>query len=99
MDTLGTCGDMSDIDTDPDVTVAAGGCLAEKGVEDLSAAGGMTGISTCGDKSDIYTAPDVTVAAGGCLAEEGIDVLSAVGGMTGIGGGGGRMNCGLVSGN
>ena len=58
----------------------------------------MTGISTCGDKSDIDTAPDVTVAAGDCLAEEGVDVLSAAGGMTGIGGGGGRMNCGLVSG-
>ena len=87
---------MSDIDTDPDVTVAAGGCLAEKGVEDLSAAGGMTGIGTCGDMSD--TAPDVTVAAGGCLAEEGVEVLSAAGGMTGIGGGGGMTNSGLVSG-
>ena len=58
----------------------------------------MTGVSTCGDESDIDTSPDVTVAAGGCLAEEGVDNLGAADGMTGIGGGGGRINCGLVSG-
>ena len=41
---VSTCGDESDIDTAPDVTVAAGGCLAKEGVDVLSAAGGMTGI-------------------------------------------------------
>ena len=58
----------------------------------------MTGVSTCGDKSDIDTSPDVTVAAGVCLAEEGVDILGAADGMTGMGCGGGRINCGLVSG-
>ena len=58
----------------------------------------MTGVRACGDKSDMDTSPDVTVAAGGCLAEEGVDILGAADGMTGMGGGGGRMNCGLVSG-
>ena len=58
----------------------------------------MTGVSTCGDESDMDTSPDVTVAAGGCLAEEGVDILGAADSMTGIGGGGGRINCGLVSG-
>ena len=69
------------------MTVAAGGCLTE-GVDDLGAADGKTGI-------DI--SPDVTVAAGGCLTE-GVDDLGAAGGKTGIGGGGGRVNCGLVPG-
>ena len=69
------------------MTVAAGGCLTE-GVDDLGAADGKTGI-------DI--SPDVTVAAGGCLTE-GVDDLGAAGGKTGIGGGGGRVNSGLVPG-
>ena len=58
----------------------------------------MTGVSTCGDESDIDTSPDVTVAAGGCLVEVGVYVLGAADGMTGMGGGGGTINCGLVSG-
>ena len=69
------------------MTVAAGGCLTA-GVDDLGAADGKTGI-------DI--SPDVIVAADGCLTE-GMDNLGAAGGKTGIGGGGGRVNCGLVPG-
>ena len=88
---------MSDMDTDPGVAGAADGRLAGIGVEDLNAAGGLNGDRACGDKLDISNSPDVTVAAGGCLTA-GVDDLGAADGMTGIGGGGGRMNSGLVSG-